>query len=728
MAEREPPISDNERLRQANDALRQRIERQVGVGGGAEHAARAADAIEAMARSRRFVEAALDAAGSALMLFSDDGRLIAFNSRLATTFPDVAVRLRVGLRHEDAIRLLSAAAALDLPDAASRDAWARARIAARGAGVAPAAAPLADGRWMEFSERRAGPGAFALAIDDVTIHVAARMRARGRPRHGLALARDAIDQLPTGLAAFDADGALVLWNEPFRLLLGLGLDEVREGMVFAQLAARLTQELGAARGGPGRRVAVWIGSAPPRGPLSLDVTAPAGAQLKVQCRETAEGGFAVTVADVTAERRAAEEVARVQSTLEARVTERTGALVELNDRLVQEVAERRMIETEMRHARDAAEAANLSKTRFLAAASHDLLQPLNAAKLFLSALAASDLPPAASDMVSKVDSAFASVESLLGALLDISKLDAGGGEAQVGEFPVRQVLGPIAAEFGPLAAARGLKLKVCDSAAMVRSDPQYLRRMVQNLVSNALKYTERGGVVLGARRRGRELRIEVWDSGVGVPAPERRRIFEEFHRVEAGNPRGERGMGLGLTIVDRAARLLRHGVDVRSVEGAGSVFTIVAPAAPGRAPVPRVAAGAPPAPAPISREAGMIALVLDDDAAVRAGAAALLERWGVDVLTAADPDEALAHLAQLGMAPDVMILDYHLGGGVSGLEALATLRSAGAAGVPAVIATADRSRAVAEAVTAAGAHLLPKPVAPARLRALLNWSRMQAAE
>jgi len=717
-------LSDNERLRQANDALRARIERH-NVAARADHGARAHETAEALTRARRFVEAALEASANALMLFSDDGRLIATNAQLQALFPDVAMRLRAGIRFEDAMRLLSVAAALDIGDDAARDAWARARIAARGAGAAPAVAPLTGGRWVELVERRAGPTAFAVALDDVSDRMAARLRARARRRSADVVARDALDQLPIGLAAFGADGGLALWNEPFRQLLGLGLGEMREGVSFAQLARRLSAGLGADRGGPARRVGVWIAGPAPREPLTVDLVSATGALLEATCRDTADGGFAVSIADVTAERRAAEEVARIRSTLEGRVTERTAALIELNDRLVQEVAERRAIETEMRHARDAAEAANLSKTRFLAAASHDLLQPLNAAKLFLSALSAAELPAEAGAMVGKVESAFGSVEALLSALLDISKLDAGGGEARPCDFPVDRVLTPIAEEFGPLAAARGLKLKVAPSRAVVRSDPHYLRRIVQNLVSNALKYTETGGVVVGCRRRGRSLRIEVWDSGVGIPAAERRRVFEEFHRIEAGNPRAERGMGLGLTIVDRAARLLGHGVDIRSVEGGGSVLSVTL--AQGAQPAEAVTPDLAPERQGPGLEQGMIALVLDDDDAVRDATAALLGRWGVDCLTAADEAGALAHVAQLGMAPDVLLLDYHLGDGRSGLEALAALRAGGAGDSPAIVATADRSRAVAEAVRAAGAQLLTKPVAPARLRALLHWSRAGVA-
>jgi hypothetical protein len=259
------------------------------------------------------------------------------------------------------------------------------------------------------------------------------------------------------------------------------------------------------------------------------------------------------------------------------------------------------------------------------------------------------------------------------------------------------------------------------STAIVRSDPHHLRRIVQNLVANALKYTVEGGVIVGCRRRGATLRIEVWDTGVGIPAAERRRIFEEFHRIDTANPRGERGMGLGLAIVDRACRLLGHAVDLRSVEGGGSRFAVTAPL--GAAAAVEARADAPEAMDFADGGGGMIALLVEDDATVRAATAALLDRWGVDVLEAASADEAVALSEQLGMAPDVVILDYHLGEGVTGLDALARLRAAFGPDLPAVLVTADRSRAVALEAERARAQLLTKPVAPAKLRSLLHWSR-----
>ncbi len=718
-------LSDNERLRQVNDALRMRIERH-GAAHPPEPGQRSGDPThETASWIRRYVEVALDASNAGLALFTEEGRLLAVNNRLLALFPDVAARLSPGGRFEEIARALSNAAALDLPDKAARETWAQARIASRGRAAAPVITPLTGDRWVEISGRLVGNGSFALAFSDVTDAVLARRRARNAPApNRSALLQGVLDHLDLGVGAFDRDGLLAAWNDPFRAMLGLGLSDLAAGASFDEIARRIEIAGLFASDDEARRVAFWTASPAPRAPLTVELARRDGVLIALDCRESGEGGFVLTLHDVTAERRAAAEVTQAREGLEQRVFERTSALVEVNDKLVQEIAERRAIETEMRHARDAAEAANLSKTRFLAAASHDLLQPLNAAKLFVSALTASNLPEAEAQIALRVESAFNSVETLLNALLDISKLDAGGGEAALSDFPVARVLEPVGEEFRLIAAARGLKLRVRPSRAIIRSDPHHLRRIVQNLVGNALKYTVEGGVVVGCRRRGRNLRIEVWDSGVGIPPSERRRIFEEFHRIDAANPRHERGMGLGLAIVDRACRLLGHGVEIRSAEGAGSMFAITAPLGAESADDARAQ---PRATLDYSAgEAGMIAMLVEDDPAVRAATMALLERWGVDVLEAGDAEEALAAADQLGMAPDVLLVDYHLGDSETGLDALRRLRERFGAQVPGILITADRSRAVAREAERAHAQLLTKPVAPAKLRSLLQWSRLDA--
>jgi signal transduction histidine kinase/ActR/RegA family two-component response regulator len=719
----EEVLSDNERLRQANDALRSRIERHSMGPAVAEPGARAEPAAEYFGWIRRYVEVALEASSAALALFTEEGRLLATNAKLLALFPDIAPRFNAGARFDEVVRLISRSSALDLDDDAARDFWAQARTAARSAATQPAVAPLRNDRWVEISERRTAQGAFALAFEDVTDSVITRRRGRhARAIGGEAVMRAVLENLPLGVCAFDHENRLMAWNDALRGMLGLGLSELREDATLDEVSAMVERAGLIDTAQCARKISLWAHATPPRMRLTLEIERRDGAIFAVEGRESADGGYVLSFNDVTAERRAVNEISQVKETLERRVFERTSALVEVNDKLVQEIAERRAIEAEMRRARDGAEAANLSKTRFIAAASHDLLQPLNAAKLFVSSLTEGDLPEPAREVARRVGSAFESVEALLGALLDISKLDTGRGETAVTDFPIARILGPVAEEFGTVAASRGLKLKVAPSRAVVRSDPHYLRRIVQNLVSNALKYTESGGVVVGARRRGDALLIEVWDSGVGIPSDERRRIFEEFHRIDSANPRGERGMGLGLAIVERACRLLGHSVDIRSAEGEGSVFTVTVPLGD---PAAAAEHGAAAARLDVAETgAGVIALLVEDDSEVRAAMSALLEKWGVDLLEASSAEEALELIDSVGMAPDVVMVDYHLAHGATGLEALERIRAAAGVRVPAILITADRTRAVAREAEAAGAQLLSKPVAPAKLRALLQWSQL----
>ncbi|PIY72644.1 MAG: hypothetical protein COY86_11085, partial [Rhodobacterales bacterium CG_4_10_14_0_8_um_filter_70_9] len=258
-------LSDNERLRQVNDALRARMERQ----GGADSARRPGEAAESPGWIRRYVEVALDAADAALALFTEEGRLLAVNRRLSALVPDVAPRLTPGLRFDEAARLLSGSVALALPDEAARAAWAQARIDGRGLAAAPAATPLGDGRWVEVSERATGQGAFALAFDDVTEAMLSRRSARvAAPVGREALLSAALDHLPLGFGAFDPHGQLTFWNEPFRTLMGLGVGDLREGLAFSQLAHRITRGGAVDPDGPARRVALWVAAHSPRAPLT----------------------------------------------------------------------------------------------------------------------------------------------------------------------------------------------------------------------------------------------------------------------------------------------------------------------------------------------------------------------------------------------------------------------------------------------------------------------------
>ena len=364
-------------------------------------------------------------------------------------------------------------------------------------------------------------------------------------------------------------------------------------------------------------------------------------------------------------------------------------------------------------AKDAAEAANRAKSRFLAAASHDLRQPLHALGMFSQTLTERTREPDAQVLAQRISTSVTSLETLLSALLDISKLDAGVVVAEPRDFKVRPLLDRLVDECAPEAIERGLKLALSCSDAVIHSDPIVLERILRNLISNALRYTERGGIVIGCRRRGAMYAIEVWDSGPGIPAGEREHIFEEFYQI--GNPGRDRarGLGLGLAIVRRLADLLGHPIEMQSREGRGSVFRICVPAGARETRVEDAQA----APAYASL-AGRRIVVIDNEGDVRDATVHLLTQWGCGATAAADAESAVR--AYAGQAPpDLMLVDYRLGNGIDGLQTIARLRRTFGASVQAALVSGESARDDLARIQASGIPLLHKPVRPARLRSLL---------
>lgn len=366
-------------------------------------------------------------------------------------------------------------------------------------------------------------------------------------------------------------------------------------------------------------------------------------------------------------------------------------------------------------ARAAAEEANRSKTRFLRAASHDLLQPLAAARLFLGALNDTDMTCMQRELAERLTSAFLSVEELMEAVLEISRLDSQRIEFSRQPVPLGDLFSRLGREHAPQAGAKGLKLVFAPTSAVVDSDPTFLRRITQNLVSNAIKYTSKGGVVVGARPRGARIWLEVRDSGRGIAAEDRARIFDEFQRANAEG--AEPGMGLGLAIVRRACAKLGHPLELRSEVGRGTVF---------RVGLPRVDAPPlrPPDGMPEAAHGGLrgaVAILVENDPAMqRAYALLLRDAAGMEVHTAASTAEAEALVAaRPSLRPDVILADYHLGGGDTGLVAIAALRER-LGPVPALLVTAHNAPEVARACAALGVPLLPKPVAADDLRRALE--------
>ena len=515
----------------------------------------------------------------------------------------------------------------------------------------------------------------------------------------------ALDHARQGITVFDANLALTAWNREFVDLFDLPPALLRHGVGLDEIV-----RFNAGRGayGPGDsedfvadRVASLLYDDHPNRLRLFS----ANRVIEVRSARLPDGGIVTTYTDVTQNVQAEDALAASNEMLERRVDERTAELQRLN--------------AELERAKNEADAANLSKTRFLAAASHDILQPLNAARLYASSLSegAKEIGvEERADLARNVDISLEAVEEIIGALLDISRLDAGATRPEISDVPVADLMGMLEIEFAALARAKGLDLVFMSSSLAIRTDRRLMRRLLQNLISNALKYTLSGRVLVGCRRIPGAVRIEVWDTGLGIPPEHQRAVFAEFKRLDQG-ARVARGLGLGLSIVERLGRVLEHAVGLRSRPGKGSVFFVTAPL--GQAPLkPRAAPGAPEPVAAGEPLDGLKVMAIDNEPRVLEGLRVLLTRWGCLVATAHGLEEAIVALDAFG-APDVIIADYHLDSG-DGVAAIRSLRERLGRSTPAILATADRSPGARDEAARADVLVMYKPLKPAPLRAQLT--------
>lgn len=519
----------------------------------------------------------------------------------------------------------------------------------------------------------------------------------------------ALDHARQGITVLDKDLRLVAWNRAFTDLYELPPDLVRVGVGLDEII-RFNAERGSYGAGDvedliSRRLESFSGE---QGPVRLRLF-PSEKVIELRTNALPDGGLVTTYTDITQTVMAEEALERANETLERRVRERTEELLRVNADLTRAKAE--------------AEEANASKTRFLAAASHDILQPLNAARLYATSIVERDRQADDPALAENVEAALDAVEEILTALLDISRLDAGAMRAEVTTFRIDEILKPLQREFGPMAREKNLRLVFVPSSLTVRSDRRLLRRLAQNLISNAIKYTPSGKVLVGVRRRGDRLRLEVWDTGLGIPASKQKTVFQEFERLDRG-ARVARGLGLGLSIVERITRVLDHPIRLRSAVGKGSVFFVDVPQG---APMPELLPASESKPTPSAPLAGLSVLAIDNEPAIIEGMRTLLTGWGCRVLTAESLKGALAILDRGTRRPDVIIADYHLDDG-DGLEAIGALRERLDPDMPAILLTADRTAEVRAATLACDIHLMNKPLKPAALRALLaQWRATRLA-
>jgi signal transduction histidine kinase len=397
-------------------------------------------------------------------------------------------------------------------------------------------------------------------------------------------------------------------------------------------------------------------------------------------------------------------------TLEGQVRVRTEELKNALSRLER-------VNDELTAARDASERANRFKTRFFTAVGHDLLQPLHAARLSAGALADQNASESHRRLAGRIEHALTTIEELLKSILDISKLEAGVVTPSVRLVPLSELFASLVVDIEPLARAKSLSLRWRPSDLVVMSDPLMLRRILQNLITNAVQYTQHGGIMLAARRRGSGVRIEVWDTGPGIPREERQSIFEEFQRGPAADRPTIGGFGLGLSIVQRMSEALGHTLGLCSRIGHGTRFTITAPFA-GTVSY----AAAPNAAASSNRPYGLTGakvVVIDNDRSVLEAMQSLLEHWSCNVTLLSGLEDIDGFIAS-GVHPDLLLVDYHLDHGTCGLTAVDRIRAAlPEYALPAIVITADHSAATADRARAADCEVLTKPVKPAELRALM---------
>ncbi len=711
----EPPERQHQKLLQIVEVLMRRVEQATDDSGAAyaqfqravmledevrqrtSELERALDLLNAsnalLAEATREAEAArqnladaIETVQEGFALFGPDDILVMCNSRFCSQMTDIRGSLRPGMHFSDYVKRVSRSVHLSLPEGESRDDWAVRRLRRHGDNHVIFNARLSGDRWVQVSEHRTRDGGTVVLQTDVTDIVRLERKERGRLLDDQAqMIRATLEHINQGVCIFDAEGLLVGWNRRLATMLKVPASQFHLGASFDTLILRLTETMTPSDGLTAAGLIAWAAAPSPRAPLSFELSRAGELILAVFAQEMPDSGLVMSFSDITTERHAMQAIREANETLEQRVRDRTGELAEALAR---------------------AERANASRSRFVAAASHDLLQPLSAAKLYLASISDEALTAPARATLEKAQNALTSVEGILDALLDISKLESGRAAADIRPVELAPILLRLNEEFAPIAARKSLTLHFGRSAAVVESDPVYLRRILQNLVSNAIRYTDRGSVRVEIATAGAEVCIQVIDTGQGIPESEQTNIFREFHRLNARASASD-GMGLGLAIVERACAMLGHRIRLRSTVGEGTTFSLFVALADRRGP----RAFAPlSAPLPsVQPAADRIVCLVENDADLRAAMCQLLDKWGFEVIDVETGEETLALLQEIGILPDIFLVDFQLGEGMNGLDLVKALRSAYGS-IYARIITANRSPAIRDLCTAADVGVLHKPI------------------
>ncbi|MGH1367995.1 MAG: PAS-domain containing protein [Maritimibacter sp.] len=657
--------------------------------------ARLADASRETEAARSNLANAIETVQEGFALFDPYEKLVMCNSRFGLHMPDIRESFVPGITFREYVDLVSSSRYLSLKEDQTASEWAAQRLTHHKDSHVIFNVRIIWSRWLQVSEHRTPDGGTVILQTDVTDIMRLERQERDRMLDDQArIIKATLEHLNQGVFIFDNQSRLMGWNQRAGGLLSIPATLFRIGTRFQTLFDRVRKNFTFSGSITKEGIQAWGAQQSGRPPMSFEMMQGGTKTLAVFAQEMPDKGFVISFTDVSAERAAVQAIKDANEFLEARVTERT---LELEDALFE------------------AERANASKSRFVAAASHDLLQPLSAAKLYLSSVGDDALEPQTREVLDKAGNALASVENILEALLDISKLDSGKAEIHTTEVPLGVLFGQLHDELEPIARQKGLELRILPTQAVVRSDATYLRRILQNLIANAVRYTDTGKVVVGLRWRDKGVRVEVWDTGPGIPEDEQEAVFGEFKRLHDPASAAE-GMGLGLAIVERACGLLNHPLELQSVVGRGTVFRISLPLCSG--PPQHLSAGETQNSTPASSLETLFVLLVENDADVRRALALQLERWDVTVLAASNQTEAFALLDEFDIAPDAIIADYQLDDGVLGTDVVQAVRAA-RGDIPACIISANRTQGVVADCAANDLTLFHKPIEPQWMREFL---------
>ena len=650
----------------------------------------------------------IESISDAIVLFDKNRRLVLANSHFYEFWRHTDAKIEVGVTTFKELTPMALEHGIYDPEGKPFE-----KLVQRGDIFRDTVIRLADGRWLQVSERPTADDGLVVAYSDITqvkeSEIARQEKVLAEQNRIL---QSLIANLPLGVVLVNGERNVEAWNNRFTNLVGLEPAKVSRGTDFDALFA--DSPLKGFKYSPDSTI-----NRGQRALFEAEQLLEDGRVIAIKSHLIPGGGNVNTYQDVTEQRRTAEALKNAYKHMEQRVHERTVELSALNHQLRIEIDERALAEQSLLEAKREAEDANISKTKFMTAASHELLQPLNAARLFATALMDYDLPESMVKLVNSLSYSLSDVESLLGTLVDISKLEAGIVEPILDYFPVNELMRNLANEFEKQAARAGLEFSFVPCNISVYSDSQLLARILRNFLSNAIRYTDKGRILLGCRRREDCLEIQVWDTGVGVPSDQLKEIFLEFKRVNAKKQREDKGLGLGLAIVDKLSTVLNHEIKLQSILGKGSVFSVCVPYA-GETEYTFVEEDVRPESQqdPLT---GKRILVVDNDWAICEGMALVLANWGCEVVSAQSLDDLRNKPELLDPAPDALVLDYHLDDDTTGLEAELIVRERLSTSLPTVMITANYSNELRQQVKELGFHLLNKPIKPLKLKSVLVY-------